>query len=191
MECIRIRDNPDAITRRDRAVYLMSLEEKRERRKAQYRGYAQKWRDEATDERRVQFRKYSAASYARLYPHDLQYRLRAVLRARLRMAIKNEQKAGSAVTDLGCSILELKSYIEALWKPGMSWGNWGIGKGKWHIDHKRDLVLFDLSKSEQVKLACHYTNLCPLWQAENIVKGQAAKWQKRRGTKVVTAHSPE
>jgi hypothetical protein len=49
----------------------------------------------------------------------------------------------------------------------MSWENYG----KWHIDHIKPLSLFDLEDPEQLKQACHYTNLQPLWAEENIRKG--------------------
>jgi len=36
---------------------------------------------------------------------------------------------------LGCTIAEYKEYIESTWTKGMSWDNYGCGKGKWSIDH--------------------------------------------------------
>ena len=48
-----------------------------------------------------------------------------VLRGRLSSAIKNNQKAGSAVSDLGCTIDELKSQLESQFTEGMSWDNHG------------------------------------------------------------------
>ncbi len=103
------------------------------------------------------------------YKRDLNYRLACVLRARTTSAIRNKQKSGSAVDDLGCSISELKVYLEAKFQPGMTWENWAL-KG-WHIDHIRPLASFDLETEEQFKEACHYTNLQPLWALENIIKG--------------------
>jgi hypothetical protein len=53
----------------------------------------------------------------------------------------------------------------------MNWLNYGVGKGKWNIDHMLPLDSFDLTDSAQLKLACHYTNLQPLWSVENSAKG--------------------
>jgi hypothetical protein len=78
------------------------------------------------------------------------------------------KRAGSAVRDLGCPIAYLKTYLESLFKPGMSWDNYG--HKSWHVDHIIPLCSFDLSDPEQLKKACHYTNLQPLWATENISK---------------------
>ena len=92
------------------------------------------------------------------------------LRTRLRQAIKNNWKTGSAVRDLGCSIDFLKQYLEFLFLPGMSWNNHGLGKDKWHIDHIKALANFDLTNREQFLQAVHYTNLQPMWQPDNLSK---------------------
>jgi len=90
----------------------------------------------------------------------------------VRDIIKRNQKSGSAIRDLGCSIDELKFYIEGQFQQGMTWDNWGvIGTGKkWNIDHKIPLAFFDLTDRKQFLVACHYTNLQPLWALENIRK---------------------
>jgi len=77
-------------------------------------------------------------------------------------------KSGSGVKDLGCSIKDLKIYLEGKFKQGMSWNNWGT-KG-WHIDHIRPLSSFKLSERSNLLEACHYTNLQPLWAEDNILK---------------------
>ena len=107
--------------------------------------------------------------YAR-YQEDLLFRLKVQLRNRLRSAIAGNYKAGSAVGDLGCSIDEFKAYMETLFKPGMSWDNWGVHG--FHIDHIIPLASFDLSDRDQFLKACHYTNLRPLWSEENLKKGK-------------------
>lgn len=102
------------------------------------------------------------------YNNDINYKMTCVLRARFCGAIRSNHKTGSAVSDLGCSIDECKIYIESLWLPGMSWENWA--RDGWHIDHIIPLISFNLEDPEQVKKACHYTNLQPLWARDNILK---------------------
>lgn len=100
---------------------------------------------------------------------NIEFKLRHNLRARLRMAILNEQVKGSAIGDLGCPISELKTYLESLFQEGMSWENYG--KYGWHIDHIIPLASFVLTNPDEFKKACHYTNLQPLWAKDNLRKG--------------------
>lgn len=102
---------------------------------------------------------------------DVQFLLAYNLRSRLCMAIKKDYKSGSAVRDLGCSIEFFKQYIESKFEKDMTWKNYGLGIGKWNIDHIVPLDSFDLSDREQFLKACHYTNLQPLWQVDNSKKG--------------------
>jgi hypothetical protein len=104
---------------------------------------------------------------------DTNYKISCYLRSRVSTAIRNNYKTGSAIGDLGCSIEELKRYLETKFYVNtetgeqMTWENYG----EWHIDHIRPLSSFDLSISEQFKIACHYTNLQPMWAKDNIAKG--------------------
>lgn len=100
--------------------------------------------------------------------NDIQYKLRSDLRHRIYIAIKNSTKVGSAVRDLGCSISDLKIYLEKKFKEGMNWTNWS--PSGWHIDHIIPLSHFDLTDREQFLKAVNYKNLQPLWAIENIRK---------------------
>ena len=84
------------------------------------------------------------------------------------MALKSRAKSGSAVRDLGCSVQELMIYLASGFSDGMTWGNYGT---LWHIDHVKPLASFDLASGEQVRTACHYTNLQPLLVEDNLRKG--------------------
>lgn len=85
------------------------------------------------------------------------------------MAMKKNSKHGSAVRDLGCSIEEFKTHLESKFQHGMTWENYGR-KG-WHIDHIKPLSSFDLTDGEQLKIACNYKNMQPLWWNDNLSKG--------------------
>jgi len=100
--------------------------------------------------------------------NDVCYNLTNNLRTRLYNAIKKGWKAGSAVTDLGCSIEFFKDYIEQRFQTGMTWGNYGA----WHLDHIKPLANFDLTDREQFLRACYYTNYQPLWAIDNLSKGK-------------------
>lgn len=109
------------------------------------------------------------------YHADLNFKLADILRSRLGSAIDNNQKVGSAIDDLGCSIDKLRIHLQLKFHRNprgkheyMTWDNHSF-RG-WHIDHIKSLASFDLSDPEQLKIACHYTNLQPLWWRENIKK---------------------
>lgn len=116
------------------------------------------------DVKRESDRKYQNQRYA----SDPNYKLRSILRARMGVAIRGQFRSGSAVRDLGCSIAELKLYIEAKFRSGMSWANWN--PTGWHLDHIIPLAAFDLTNVDEFKKAAHYTNLQPLWRHENLMK---------------------
>lgn len=67
---------------------------------------------------------------------------------------------------IGCSPKALVTHLQSLFKPGMNWEN----THEWHIDHKIPCRAFDLTKKEERLKCFHYTNLQPLWAAENAAK---------------------
>ena len=66
---------------------------------------------------------------------------------------------------LGCDFGFFKSHIEKQFCPGMNWEN----RSDWHIDHIQPLA--GAETEEEVIALNHYTNLRPLWAAENLSKG--------------------
>lgn len=93
------------------------------------------------------------------------------IRARIGTAMKrgNAVKFGRTHQLLGCTIPELKDHLESLFVLGMTWDN----RSLWHIDHIRPVASFDLLDPNQQKACFHYTNLQPLWKADNLAKGAA------------------
>lgn len=70
---------------------------------------------------------------------------------------------------LGCDWMDFIQHIEAQFLPGMTWQN--HGQSGWHFDHIRPLSSFDLTDARQLSEGCHFTNVQPLWAADNIRKG--------------------
>lgn len=102
---------------------------------------------------------------------DLADRLRGRLSSYLRR--KNLNKHGSSIENLGCTVGDLKLHLEKQFQPGMSWEN----RHLWHIDHIKPLSSFDLTDPDQFKAANHFSNLQPLWAADNIRKGNKVQCQ--------------
>lgn len=104
---------------------------------------------------------------------DFAFRIKHHLRGRVHSSIRDAKlgtrKADTTIKLLGCSWSELVKYLENKFAPGMSWENHGLHG--WHMDHIRPCASFDLSDPEQQKTCFHYSNLQPLWAADNIRKG--------------------
>lgn len=157
----------------ERQRYLRSNPERKEKynQYQKQRRVDPEAREKYNEYQRLQHPKYKIqqSKYCQLrIQTDIDFKLKRNLRSRLNKTIRGDYKTGSAVRDLGCSIEEFKAYLESLFQPGMSWDNYGL-KG-WHIDHIIPLDSFDLTDPEQLKKACHYTNLQPLWAADNLKK---------------------
>ena len=123
----------------------------------------------------VRFKTYYQANKDkfRLYEKEkaktnLGYRLAKNLRCRIWHAISRKWVKSERTSELvGCSLLELRAHLEKQFQCGMSWDNYG----KWHIDHIKPYIKFDLTKLAERQQCFHYSNLQPLWAAENLAKG--------------------
>lgn len=118
--------------------------------------------------RKDELREYRRLRNQDRYKNDINFRIRKKLKARLYLAMKNNYISGIAVKNLSCTIGEFKIYLESKFQSGMNWENYG--RGGWEIDHILPLSGFDLTKEDQIKIACHYTNLQPLWAGDNLKK---------------------
>lgn len=171
-------------------------ERSRETSRKNYANNGHKWKRQASKWRRknrIRLRERDRIYRQKRRKTNIEYRLQISLRDRIRKAIKSNQKNGSAVMDLGCSIPEFKLYLERRFAPGMSWENYGYGREKWNIDHIKELCTFDLSDRKQFLEAAHYTNMQPLWQPDNLRKNVGIQNRKKttceKATKETTLRS--
>jgi hypothetical protein len=91
------------------------------------------------------------------------------LRNRMNLALSGINKTASTEELLGCSFDVFIEHLESQFKDGMSWDN--RGRTGWHIDHIQPCASFDLSNPDQQRQCFHYTNMQPLWAADNFSKG--------------------
>jgi hypothetical protein len=103
---------------------------------------------------------------------DPKYRAMMALHCRLYMAVK--EKTGKTMELTGCSKEELTVHLESKFTEGMTWDNYG----EWHIDHVHPCASFNLEEPEEQKKCFHWTNLQPLWAADNLAKGDRLDWVK-------------
>lgn len=150
--------------------------------------YAKKYYEEHKPQRNRYVRRKSRA--------DVQYRLQRQLRVRLADAVRLQKgiRSTSAIGGLGCSLQDFRTYIESLWKSGMTWKNWGRGTGTWQIDHVKPLSKFDLTDPMHVAKACFFKNLQPLWHEEHAQKTASeiamAKKKLRLKKNVTASYQP-
>lgn len=70
---------------------------------------------------------------------------------------------------IGCTPDFLRGWLQAKFRDGMAWDNYGK---VWVVDHLKPLIAFELKDHpECIFEASHYTNLQPLFVEENLRKG--------------------
>ena len=114
--------------------------------------------------------------YNKVYRNTLHYKIKDNMRKRIKTALKKDggKKTKRTMKLVGCTVEQLKQYIERQFKPGMSWDQ----RSLFHIDHIIPCASFDLTKLSQQKKCFHYTNLQPLWAIDNIKKGAKLDYEK-------------
>jgi hypothetical protein len=107
-----------------------------------------------------------AQRFAYRYHNDIQFRLKHLLRRRIRKVIETGVKRGSSIDLLGCSTAEFVIHIEKQFDIRMSWDS----QGEWELDHIKPCAAFDLTNPRQQRECFHYINYRPLWRDENRLK---------------------
>ena len=142
--------------------------------KTNQKNYMKYWRKENQDK----LIEYKKNYHNQTEMKDPCFRILKSLRGRLLQALKNNVKKKHTIQFIGCSVKELKSYLESKFDSSMSWENYGR-KG-WHIDHIIPCAKFDLSKLEEQEKCFHYTNLQPLWWYDNCMKSDSVAYTIHR-----------
>lgn len=99
----------------------------------------------------------------------------------LKRLLKRKKKGGKTKYNkyLGCTIEDLKMYLEQRFEAGMSWENHTNDEGVkgWHIHHIRPRASFDLSREAELKECFNFKNLTPKWGQENVM--ESSYWEGR------------
>jgi hypothetical protein len=151
---------------RKHQYYLLNKEKVKKR--------TRKWQIENPEKRAQNRREYQNRPENRLkvyeyrrkrWENDTLYQLAGCVRTRINKFLRGV-KSKRTEEILGCTIEELKPYLESKFLPNMSWDNYGFYG--WHIDHI--IPLASAKTIEEIKKLCYYTNLQPLWRMDNIKK---------------------
>jgi hypothetical protein len=103
---------------------------------------------------------------------DIFFRIKGNISSRLSGLVKGDNYP-STIELIGCDKEIFLKHIELQFTEGMNWDNYGL-KG-WHVDHIIPLSSFNILDENELKKACHYANLQPLWCEDNWKKGNKIK----------------
>lgn len=73
---------------------------------------------------------------------------------------------------VGWTLKDLVRHLERHFLPGMTWKNWGKGKGKWNIDHTIPINAFNFKNPNHLDFERCWAlkNLKPMWSENNLRK---------------------
>jgi hypothetical protein len=122
-----------------------------------------KWKAENQELVKAQKRRRHAKKQKEAHPI---YTMTNRVRTRMQQALRKNgfNKESTTAKMLGCSWKRFCQHIESQFADGMSWDN----RSEWHLDHV--LPLACATTIEGLEKLSHYTNIRPLWAAENLRK---------------------
>lgn len=128
--------------------------------KALFDARSRQWQKDNPEKTKAMGRKESRK------PHNL---LRKHIRTRIKAFLNETLPTNKHIDYVGCSITDLRNYIETLFAPDMTWANYGGTKG-WCIDHIIPHTSFNHNNDTHLHWCWNYRNLRPMWYAENSSK---------------------
>jgi len=134
----------------------MTPQERNER----LREYRKNNPDKVREQRKKDYNKYQA---------NPKNKIAHSMRTGMYVSLKKNKRNKSWEKLVGYSRFDLMQHLEKLFTKGMNWENYG----KWHIDHKIPIAVFNYEKPEDIdfRKCWALSNLQPLWASENIKKG--------------------
>lgn len=163
---------------RTRERCLAKVKENSAKRKPEILAYSAAYREANREKLRANQREYmklnkeERAAYMLRYAverrkTDPLFNLKGRLRSRIGgfLSKKGFGKTKKTYELIGCSYEHLVQHLENQFLPGMTWEN----RSTWHVDHR--IPLASAKNEEEIYKLFHYTNLQPLWAAQNISKG--------------------
>ena len=134
--------------------------------------YRKKYREQNKENTKIYHKKYQKKNQNEYNKNKRKvntlFKLRCNLSTRTNIALKNKKyiKSKTTLDMLGCDLDTAKAHLEKQFTKGMSWENYG----EWHIDHI--IPCASVKTEEELIKLFHYTNLQPLWAADNMSKGK-------------------
>ena len=147
--------------------------------KKTHKGYTEQQRMESNNESSKAYYRNNK-EYVRAYKSEWKkkrrlsdpvFRLKEAISANINFNIKkylNQSKSYSTPEYIGCSFEQLFVHLSSQFVNGMNWGNYGLGKEKWNIDHALPVSM--AMTEDDLLILNHYTNLRPMWHDDNVKK---------------------
>jgi len=155
--------NRDKINKRDkqhRSKNKDKIKEYRVNNREKHREYDKQYQ--------IYNRQNKAKYWRNRYHNNIEYRIIRTIRGRIYRVLRNNSKSKSTIDLLGCSVKELKKWLESQFTKGMSWDNYGING--WEIDHIYPCSKFNLEQPYEQKICFNWFNLQPMWARDNRIK---------------------
>lgn len=163
-KCGKEKDVSEFYTRRYRCKVCYNAEKWKYRRSEKGRAVRRKYLN--TEKGRAANRKYAQSDKGRAIVRKRNNKpinkIKKKLLERLRHFIIGRDSQLNRET-MGCTRDEFRAHYESLFKPGMTWENYG----EWENDHIKEMSKFDLENEETWKECMHYSNLQPQWKTLN------------------------
>lgn len=166
-----IEKNPNAVKKASKKYYDNNKDTCAKRYKLFYENNKDKRKTYCKEHRAKNIEKYRKVNKEwRNTKGNTPFRkLRKNVSSRVLRALKDRKMSKSCMELIGCSLEHLIKHIESNFTNGMNWDN--MGRGGWHIDHKKPISWFNLFDNQELLKAMNYKNLQPLWESENCKKG--------------------
>lgn len=197
--------NKEKLKQKQHDYYLINKDRILEQNRLYRQKPGVKERSRISNRLSLQRRKTANPNYLReknkkYYKKNFNAKIAKNMRCRVWWGLHNQKILKTEHTHelVGCSWKFLKEYIEKQFYDKiilgkiaikMSWENYGIGNGKWQIDHKIPCCQYDLNKKEERLKCFHYTNLQPLWHEDHYLKSR--KDQEKSINKKLREENPE
>ena len=152
------KNNPDKVRARGRR---QDAKPERKKPRGDYKARQQRYQEKHIELVRERRRAYQAKRR-----QDPIQRTIDAIRRRMRHVITGKSKGAFVL--LGYTALDLRSHLEAQFRDGMTWSNYGLYGEKWHVDHIRPVSSFQLP--DQLVECFALKNLQPLWAIDNLTK---------------------
>lgn len=183
---VYLRTNKNALRELNKKWRMKNVEKVRLAQKMRYRklhplkNIIKKTEEEKKELSRLRNKKYYYKHRSRLMhrqnqlnqkkiQNNISYKIKVRVGFQIWKLLRCKKNNKKTIDFLGCDVEFLKKYLESKFVEGMTWDNYG--RGGWVIDHIYPVSRININNTDEINKVFHYTNLQPLWERDNLLKG--------------------